>query len=407
MRKRQKLLLWLFVCVLLFLTGCKEGKDAVSGEDPGRAEEEQDSQGEEEQDSQGEEEGRQDSSIREEAQPADGFPRELSRTELQDFTIWINQGGNYGNYGFLLSEYTKPQDVDLSQVFYTGAGMETEQLTPEEEKAFLKEANEDEIYTDCTRLTTDQINEFLDLKLGLSLEDMTKGLPWIYLQDSDAWVHEHGDTNYMSFTCVSGKQTAKDTYELNCVPGREGETPYLPSCRLTLQSYGEDYRILSNIYIERLSYSKDIWIIEDQTFDINLGDGWGDVTFTSYEPDVSVYSTQDVTFSLVKDGETLYKFPAVAENNFLSREIFNQVVAVGFRDYNDDGSDDVIIIVEYKPIVSAGDGETFLQVRLYRNCAGEGRFVLDIDRAEYLNLNGYNHTVQEVMEHVEEAASVE
>ncbi len=53
---------------------------------------------------------------------AAGYPRELLRGELLAFTNWINQGDNYGNYGFLLSEYTDPADADLNQILYTGAG---------------------------------------------------------------------------------------------------------------------------------------------------------------------------------------------------------------------------------------------------------------------------------------------
>ena len=77
--------------------------------------------------------------------------RELTSEELRKFTQWINQ---VNNYGFLLSEYTQPQDVDLSQVFYIGAGIENTSLSEEEEAAYLKITGDEEIYTDCTRLTS-------------------------------------------------------------------------------------------------------------------------------------------------------------------------------------------------------------------------------------------------------------
>ena len=38
----------------------------------------------------------------------------------------------------LLSEYTDPKDADLNQIFYTGAGMESESLTDSEKQAYLK-----------------------------------------------------------------------------------------------------------------------------------------------------------------------------------------------------------------------------------------------------------------------------
>ena len=81
--------------------------------------------------------------------------------------------------------------------------METTALTEAEEEAYLKIVGDEEIYTDCTRLTTGQINEFLEEKLGLTLKDMSRELSWVYLPDSDAWVWQHGDTNYMNFSCLT------------------------------------------------------------------------------------------------------------------------------------------------------------------------------------------------------------
>lgn len=384
----MKKLLLLMLCGLLLLAGC--GREQGSGQEPGSEEEQkEEEQAEEKQESQDEE-----------AQPF--TPRDLTNAELRDFTKWVCQKSNYG---FLMSEYTKPQDVDLSQVFYAGAGLETEQLTRKEVQDYLDITQGEEIYTECTRLTTDQINEFLETKLGLSLDEMETEFEWVYLPDSDAWVWEHGDTNYINFTCVSGRQTTEDTFELNCVPGDENFDPYvLPSCRVTLQKYGEDYRFLSNIYVASLEYSKEIWKIEDQSFDVNL-EGWGDVTFTSYEANTYASGSTDFTFSLVREGEEVYQFPAVVENNYRWREMPLQILAVGFRDYNKDGNTDVIILIEYKPQITTGEkeSETFLEARLYRNEPDKGCFVLDIDKMDYLNMNGQNHSMKEIMDHIEEA----
>ncbi|MCI8598096.1 MAG: hypothetical protein HFJ10_06600 [Lachnospiraceae bacterium] len=388
----MKKLFLLMICGLLFLAGCGREQKSVKAPELEAEEQVEQEQTDEEQALDGEE-------------TKTFVPRDLSNAELQEFTMWISQGSNYGNYGFLMSEYTKPQDVDLSQVFYAGAGLETEPLTKEEEQAYLEITEQEEIYTDCTRLTTDQINEFLEAKLNLSLDDMENELEWVYLPDSDAWVWQHGDTNYINYTCVSGRQIAADTFELNCVPGDENFAPYaLPSCRLTLQKYGDDYRFLSNIYVAGLEYSKDIWKVEDQTFDVNL-EGWGDVTFTSYEGFKSTYGNMDFTFSLVQEGEEVYQFPSVVEENYRQRELPEQILAVGFKDYNQDDDTDVIILVEYKPYITTGEPETetFVEVRLYRNEPDSKKFILDIDKMDYLNINGLNHSIQEAMEHIEES----
>lgn len=397
MRRLNKL--WIAAaCGLLLLTGCKKESKVQEREETEQFEETE--AAETEQESQTPEAG---------APEGGQEERDLTNEELREFTRWINQGSNYGNYGFLLSEYTRPEDVDLEQALYTGAGVETMPLSTAEEEAYLKIIGEEEIYTDCTRMTTDEINKVLEEKLGLSLDDMTKKLSWPYLPDTDAWVWQHGDTNYMNFTCVSGKQISEDTFELNCVPGDENYMPY-PSSRLTLKKHGDGYRFLSNIYTVGVEYSKEIWKIEDQSFNVDLGAPWGDVFFVSYAPDKSAYGNQDVTFSIVKpsDGAELFALPAVVEENYRRNEQFNQILAVSFKDYNGDGALDIIIIVEYElTVYSEEEGNMRQEVRLYRSRPEEGDFVLDIDRMDYLNMNGLSHTIEEVMEHLDEAGRAE
>lgn len=389
--KRLRKIGILAACGLVFLTGC--GKEQK--EQPGTARQE-------EQESTEIRKEEPENNPESEEQRQETINRELTNKELQAFTAWINEGSNYGNYGFLLSEYTQPQDVDLDQAFYTGAGVETTQLTGEEEKAYLEITGEEEIYTDCTRLTTGQLNEVLEKKLGLTLEDMTHKLTWVYLPDTDAWVWQHGDTNYMNFTCVSGRQISGDTYELECVPGDENYEPPIPSCRLTLQRHEDDYRFLSNIYTAGVKYSKEIWKIEDQSFNVDLGAPWGDVYFVSYAPDKSAYGNLDVTFSIIKpgDGAELFALPAVSEDNYLTNEVFSQIQAVSFKDYNGDGNTDIIIIVEYQLNIHSDEGDKRQEVRLYRSRPEEGDFVLDMDRMDYLNMNGYNDRIESVMEHI-------
>lgn len=372
MKNRKKVILF-FVCGLLLLTGCGKQEKVPKAAS---------------------------------AAPENLYPRELSNEELREFTMWINKGGNYGNYGFLLSEYKNPQDMNLYELFYAGAGMECKRLSPEEQAAYLKATGQEEIYTDCTRLTTAQIDEFLQRKTGLAYEDMAHPLDWVYLPEYDIYVNEHGDTNYMNFTCVSGRQTDEDTYELDCVPGDDTYTPLLSSCQFTLKRAGEDYQPVSNVYVEGLTYSMDIWRIDDQCFDVEL-DGWGEVTFASYGQDKSAYGYKDAVFKLEKNGEELYQFPFVREENYRIGESFLGVLAVSFQDYNGDGKKDIIVIAEYKSEVGAAEGECFNEVRLYRNRPENQDFVLDFDRMDILNGNQWNHTIGEVMEHMSETWNAE
>lgn len=339
------------------------------------------------------------------AQEPDGteasYPRELSAAELQEFTIWINRGDNCGNYGFLLSEYERPEEVDLDQVFYNGAGLASEPLSEEETAAFLKETGKEGIDGDITRLTTEQIRDFLIRKTGVSYEDMTHPLSWIYLEAYDIHVSDHGDTNYMNFTCVSGRQTGIETWELDCVPGNGDETFDFP-CRLTIRRQDGEYQFVSNVRTDGPAYSMDIWKIEEQCFDVEL-EGWGTVTFTSYAPDPSVLETGDAVFCLEKNGEELFRFPDVMEGNRRPMQRFVRVLAVSFPDYSEDGNKDVIVLTEYQPLPERENQNPVTEVRLYRNRPDTNEFILDMDRMDTLNANRWNHSIQDVMDHMGES----
>lgn len=85
--------------------------------------------------------------------------------------------------------------------------------------------------------------------------------------------------------------------------------------------------------------------IAEQTFDLNL-EPIGEVTFASYLPDDSENPLADVVFLIEKDGEILSQLPGVSEDN-VNGEMFHQVEAVNFSDYNYDGCDDIILIISY------------------------------------------------------------
>ena len=142
---------------------------------------------------------------------ADNYPVELSQTEVADFQSAFSAPDNYG---FLLSNYDNVVSVDLLQVLYTGAGMNNPENSSEIVAAYLAASNEDTPDCDSTILTTQQINNFLLLKTGHPLSDMKNPLEWAYIAQFDAYIHFHGDTNYVTATCTGGRSISENLYEI-------------------------------------------------------------------------------------------------------------------------------------------------------------------------------------------------
>ena len=88
-------------------------------------------------------------------------------------------------------------------------------------------------------------------------------------------------------------------------------------------------------------------IIQDQSFTVELND-WGSVEFVSYKPEHNG-NFDDVSFYLVKNDQVIYEFPYYCEDNCTMGYIglFDGVEAVGFRDCNNDGKNDIIVIIDY------------------------------------------------------------
>ena len=140
----------------------------------------------------------------------DGGFRELTQEELDTFTQFIRKADTYG---FLLSEYTNPIEVDLGEVFYSGAGLQKD-MSEEEVIAYLAACNQEEIYLDCIKIDRGNAEKLVGDKLGLALEDMDADRIGMYIPEFDAYYHECGDTNYLEFTCISGLVNG-DVYTLD------------------------------------------------------------------------------------------------------------------------------------------------------------------------------------------------
>lgn len=169
---------------------------------------------------------------------------ELSEDEKAFFTDFIQE---LENYGFLLSEYSAPEDVNLGEVLYGGAGF-GEGIPEEDISLYLALTQQEEVYTDCTKMTRQDIEDFLQRKLGVGLEDMSRPLEMVYVAQTDAYYNEAGDTNYVPFACTGGTRQG-DTYTLHFTPVADWFTGF-GDCETVLVKTGDDYRFISNHALE-------------------------------------------------------------------------------------------------------------------------------------------------------------
>lgn len=120
-------------------------------------------------------------------------------------------------------------------------------------------------------------------------------------------------------------------------------------------------------------------LIQEQTFDVTLRP-LGQVTFASYKPQTSENPLADVVFQIEQGDKVLCQLPEASEGN-IGLEMFEQVEAVSFTDYNMDNYDDIIIIISYCFGAGPQAAQTHAAVRYYRGTA-EGNFVYQKDMSE-------------------------
>lgn len=130
-------------------------------------------------------------------------PHDLSADELKA----IEEDFNTPTYnGFLVTEFATPQDIWWTEVFYNGAGKESE--SPDGDtvmQAYFDQTGDDELFGDLTYISTDEIEKFVEETTGSSYTDMKHPLNWLYLEDLDVYTYQHGDTNFSPVKCMSGR----------------------------------------------------------------------------------------------------------------------------------------------------------------------------------------------------------
>ncbi len=283
--------------------------------------------------------------------------RKLSDEECRELQNYIN---DIGNYGFLLSVYEKPQDLDAEQAFFTGAGLELMTPTEEEREAYMEETGEEDT-VNLFGMGAQQVSDYLQYKAGVSLDELTNQPGWTYLEDFDTYYQCHGDeeTNICEFE-VTDAAVQGDYYRVHYRARRyAGDLDgwHIPVYEAILKRNGDNYRFCANrLWLEKGLLLAPYREVETESF--------GKVKFCAYKPDWDASENADVDFCFVRDSDVLCRLAGMDSRNIRKDRIFRDVTAVDLGDYDGDGTKEIVTICEYE-ITGEGrqDGR---EARIYR-----------------------------------------
>ena len=160
-------------------------------------------------------------------------PEVLSESEVEVFnTEFFNGGTDNMNNMLLSSEYSRPEEINLFELFYNGMRGAYAQIS-EAELAAL------------TELSAEEMDTFLQKNMGIGLEQTQKtGLDsFYYLEEYDSYYLVHGDTNFAWCTVVSGTWIDDNMLEM------EYEKEYEEGLWIvTLQKTETGYLFVSNVH---------------------------------------------------------------------------------------------------------------------------------------------------------------
>jgi hypothetical protein len=317
--------------------------------------------------------------------------RKLSEEECKELQNYIN---DIGNYGFLLSVYEKPQDLNAEQVFFTGAGLELMTPTEEEREAYMEETGEEDT-VNLFGMGAQQVSDYLQYKAGVSLDELTNQPGWTYLEDYDTYYQCHGDeeTNICEFE-VTDAAVQGDYYRVHYRARRfAGDLDgwHIPVYEAILKRNGDNYRFCANrLWLEKGLLLAPYCEAETESF--------GKVKFCAYKPDWDASENADVDFCFVRDSDVLCRLAGMDSRNIRKDRIFRDVKAVDLGDYDGDGTKEIVTICEYE-ITGEGrqDGR---EARIYRfdedgiPCLDEELTAKINDSVSELSLSGIAHYIK-------------
>lgn len=166
----------------------------------------------------------------------------LSDERLKDIETFLNKTENNGFVS--MNEYSCPEEADLLNILYDGAGIGVDSWdwSEEEQKDYLIAAEWEEWYISAIRFARADVETLIQKRLGIPLDELDVDL--LYIEKYDAYYHAHSDTQYQPVEVLGGWLEGGEgglciiDYKIGWGDGKG---------RVTLRSTKDGYQFMSNV----------------------------------------------------------------------------------------------------------------------------------------------------------------
>ena len=169
----------------------------------------------------------------------------LSEERLAEIETMLNANENNGFVS--MNEYSCPEEADLLNILYDGAGIGVNSWdwSEEEQNDYLVAAEWEEWYISALRFARADVETLIQKRLGIPLDELDSDM--LYIEKYDAYYHAHSDTQYQPIEVLGGWLEGGEgglyiiDYKIGWGDGKG---------RVTLRSTKDGYQFVSNKKIE-------------------------------------------------------------------------------------------------------------------------------------------------------------
>lgn len=346
------------------------------------------------------------------------YPADLEAMSAENLNALQNDLNEKSSYGFLLSTYETPADINLSQVFYCGAGFKQEELEKKERKLLFDRIDEKNTSTPVFKVTDEQIDDLLARKAGITYEESSRKLDgeesWAHIGRYGAWYSVHRDSNQKYIQCsdawtggdicvvhyvltddlpaditsaqekgsseekteTAGTASSSATADEEGTSAAEGDTSGKAAGQETAsadkKAAGQETAAAEQksagykpVYEAILRKKGDGWQFCSNILWVQKGlieaqsyraelDPVGEIFFAPVYPDTGTDPMADVSFALIRDKGLAAVLDGMEKDNIRTDRIFKNVDSVDFTDYNNDGCTDILTVCTYTKVGKDG-----------------------------------------------------